>query len=358
MSTKEERQERFLRSITSEDRKFPWPWHKTAEYVLSLRKGAQLEGAVAGQGIGEPQETGEAENEDIVRGLLQVHQQQQQTVAAAEEESRSLRGQLDKSRQQLQNIFMQAQQQQSQMQQMQMQAQQAIQEAAARAEQVQQGAAPEIQKAQQSAAMAQQQATQSRIDLAKLQQVYEQTRRSVLDYKNGIMQAVAQDPVTLAEAQKMQQDQQMAQAQAMQAMQAQAMQAQSANQGGAAQAPEQAGMVVQASRKRSDSVTPVKEIARAIAGQGDRAGYRKALAEKYLNLAANEGAASGQGGAKIPADSLAGEVLKQGELKEKAVKIATQLNETANDLRVLQGGSSKGLDDAVLRALLSRVKSS
>jgi hypothetical protein len=353
MTTKEARQDRFIQSVMGDQRKFPWPWHKTAEFILGLRKGAQLEGALAGQGIAEPQGTPEAENEDIVRGLLQVHQQQQQTVAAAEAEGRMLRTQLDQSKQQLQNLFMQNQQQQAQMQQLSGQAQQAVQQARMQAEQAQQMAGPEIQKAQQEAAMAQQQATQARIEQSKVQQLYEQTRRAVLDYKGSVMQAVSQDPVTLAEAQKMQQDQAMA-AQAQQQAAAQPAQPPQAapEQGGPP--PEQGGgMTAQAAQGsvKTAAATPVQEIARAVAGQGERAGYRRALAEQYLSTSAQQGAKAGQGGTKLPFDSLAAEVLKQGHMGREAVKVAMHLNSVANDLRRLQGGSAKAPDASVLEKI-------
>lgn len=317
-----DRAERFQQGLFGAQRKFPWSWQKTAAYVIDLKKMAQeLAGAPAD--TAEPVE----DKEDIIRGLLQVHQDQQATVAAAEQESRSVREELDQARQSLHQQFQQLQQQQGQMQQLQMQSQQAVQQAQMQAQQLQMTAGPQIQQAQQQAAMAGQEATQAKIQLSQVQQTYEQTRRAVLDYKQRLMEVASQDPVTMAEAQKMQQaqmqQQQMMVAQQQQ-QQAMAQQAQG-QQGGEPQAPEQGqpqeqpqGQPPQGAQGKQRN--PLEALSSMIAGHGERAGIRRAMTANTLMQGMQQGQQQGQGGIVIPEDSLAGMVMKQGSAMAQSLK--------------------------------------
>lgn len=325
MSTREERHEKFASTLIGSDRKFPWPWHKTAAYVLELRKKAQLAPSAADTATGTP--TGERQKDEIIKNLVQVHQDQQASVAAAENEARTMRSELDTSRKQMNQIYTQLQQTQGQLQQMNAQAQQAIAQAKAQTDAVQQSMGPEIQKAQQNAANAADEATRARIELSRLQQIHEQVRQSVLQYKANVMNAVSQDPVTLAEAQRLQQDQQQqVQAQVMQQQQAQAQgvidaksQMAQAERGVPGQvAQQQPGMTAQASagmRKTGaagkGAENPISSLSKAIAGQGERAGFRRAIAAQTLSQAISQGAGGAAGGLRIPTDSMAGQVLQK-----------------------------------------------
>lgn len=340
--SKEDRLEKFAGTVFGSHRTFPWSWAKTADAVMSIRSGAlvkqgqdapaedEMESPIPGPGVGTQETpTPQPDNEDIVRGLLQVHQDQQATVAAAEAESRGVRQQLDQSRQQLQQMYQQIQAQQGQMQQLQGQAQQAVQQAQQQVQAMQQSVAPQMQQAQQAVAMAQQSETQAKLDLARLQQVHEQVRQSVLAWKSDVMNAVAQDPITLAEAQKlMEQQQAMAQSQQMQAQQQAMAQQQAAPQQGAPQgAPPQAQGSPQGGHPQGGGGgggNPIQALSRAVAGQGDRAGMRRAMAQQYFQQAAQQGAEQGQGGMAVPASSLAGQVVQ------------ASLERNADELRALQ----------------------
>lgn len=314
-----DRTERFRQGILGTQRKFPWSWEKTAAFVVDLKKTAQkLAGAPAD--TAEPVE----DKEDIIRGLLQVHQDQQATVAAAEQESRSVREELDQARQSLHQQFQQLQQQQGQMQQMQMQSQQAVQQAQMQAQQLQMTAGPQIQQAQQQAAMAGQEATQAKIQLSQVQQTFEQTRRAVLDYKQRLMEVASQDPVTMAEAQKMQQaqmqQQQMmvAQQQQQQAMAQQAQRQQGGGQEPQAQGQEPEGQPPQGPQGKPRN--PLEALSSMITGGGERAGIRRAMAANTLMQGMQQGQQQGQGGIVIPEDSLAGMVMKQGSAMARSLK--------------------------------------
>lgn len=358
MSTREERREKFASAVLGSQRKFPWPWTKTAEFVVDLRKRAQFGAPTPGA---EGSAAGERQKDEIIKGLVQVHQDQQASVAAAENEARTMRSELDTSRKQMNQIYQQLQMQQGQMQQMHAQAQQALQQARAQTDAVQQSMGPEIQKAQQTAAAAADETTRARIELSRLQQIHEQVRQSVLQYKANVMQAVSQDPVTLAEAQRLQQEQQQqmqaqmlqqqqAQAQGMVNAEAQMAQAQRGVPGQIAQqqpgmmAQQQPGMMAQASAGMPKTATakgaenPIASLSRAIAGQGERAGFRRAIAAQTLAQAIEQAGKGPMGGLRIPFESPAGQILqKRAALIGPLGKVA-DLRDVLTDPRFIGGG--------------------
>lgn len=339
--TSKERAEKFAAAMNNRV-PFRFPWSAQAKYVMNMKK------AAADSRVADPRV-----NDDIVRGLLDVHQQQQATVAAAENEARSLREEIDQAHQQLATITQTLQQTQGQLQQTQAQAQQQVQQAQMQAQTVQSQAGPAVQQAQMQAQQAAMDATNAKMEAAQAKEMTERIRQATMDYKGKILDAVSMDPVTLAAAQDMQRQQQMAQAAQMQGMQQQMQAAAQAEQPGqpgqerptqgqpGAQGPQQGG---------PPGANPLDQLSRMVAGQGERAGMRRAMAEAGLQQGAQQGAQQGQGGIQVPQGSLAEAALKQGAFLESLDK---QANALANDLRVRQGGKPKPPDGSTKLAALA-----
>jgi len=317
--TREERHREIERRI--EGRRSPFTWAQTSEYVMRMRKAASDAKASPAPG----------DNEDIVRGLLSVHQRQQGTVAAAEAEAGSLREQMDQARSQVAGLMQRLQQQTMQMQQVQGQAQQAMQQAQMQVQQVQAQAEPQIAQAQATAQQAQGEVTQLKGEVVRQQGEQERIRQAVLEYKGRLLDVVGQDPVTLEAAQQAQMQQQQAlQVQMQQQGQPQQEQGQPQEQG---QGQEQG----QPAQGRA-----MGELARAVAGQGERAGLRRAMAGQLMSQQTQQ-----QGGVPVPPGSMAEQVLKQGQLEA----VSRLANEEANELRRLQGGPKLAEDGSYQQRL-------
>lgn len=325
--TPQERQERFATIVLQREKHTPFPWQKKANYVLRMKQAA-ADSVMA------------RDNDDIVRNLLGVHQQQQDQVAAAENESRSLREQIDAAQRQIQGITQALQQTQGQLQQTQMQAQAQVQQAQMQAQAIQAQAGPAVQTAEGKAQQAEMAATQAKTEAAEAKQLVERIRQATMDYKGRVLEVVSQDPVTLAAAQDLQRQQQMASAAQAQNAQAQAQQAAAAEQQGQP-APGQPG--------QEQGQNPMDQIARMVAGQGERAGMRRAMADATLQQGAAQGAQQGQGGMQVPQGSLADAALKQGAALATLDKVA---NDLANDLRARQGGRTLPPDRSTSSTLL------
>jgi hypothetical protein len=320
---------------------FRFPWSAQARYVMNMKKAAADSRVPTDPRV----------NDDIVRGLLDVHQQQQQSVAAAENESRSLREEIDQAHQQLATITQNLQQTQGQLQQTQMQAQQQVQQAQMQAQTVQSQAGPAVQQAQMQAQQAAADATTAKMEAAQAKEMTERIRQATMDYKGKILDAVSMDPVTLAAAQDMQRQQQMASAMQAQNTQAAMQQAAAAEQGGQPQQGQQGQPQGQGGEQEpgGQSSNPLDQLSRLVAGQGERAGMRRAMATTSLQQGAQQGAQQGQGGIQVPQGSMAEAALKQGAFLESLDK---QANALANDLRVRQGGQPRPSDGSTKLAAL------
>lgn len=329
-----ERAQHFFDRITDQGRGgFPWPWSKTANWILDLRKSAQdpmiaedelLPATQAGDI--EPRTT--AAVEDVARALVDVNRDQAATVAAAEGEARSLREGMDQLRQQLSQYAEQLRQTQWQAQQTQAQAQQQMQRMQMQSQAAQQSQQMELQQAQQQAAQAAGSVTGAKQEAANEAQRAAEIRQMVSDWKRMLLEVVNRDPVTMREAQDLQMQQQ-AQAQQqmqMQAAQQQQQQAQQA-QAMAAAAPAQGG-------GQGRGAGPMDQLSRLVAGQGERAGLRRAMAEHMMLQQMQQAQSAGQPGMQLP----------QGSLAEQAVKAG---NLMVNELRTLQGGKTKSPDGSI-----------
>lgn len=335
--SREESLEKFASSVMGSGRAFRWPWEtaRTLQYMAGLRKTAQdADLPMVGAARRVDAKTDEANNEDIIRGLLQVHQDQQANVAAAENEARSVRQEMDSAKQQLLQLQQQLQAVQGQSQQVQQQAQMRIQQAQQQLTQMQQAVGPQIQQAKQETVNAQQETTKSKMELADANSRLEQIRQGVMTWKSQFAQLMSQDPVTMEEA-KREAEKMMQQRQQEVAMQQQQ------------QMQQQMEMQAQTQQGGRQNQNPMDQIARMAAGQGARGNVRGAMANQYLQGMAQQGAQQGMGGMQVPGNSPAGMAMKQASAFEKAA------NHVVNQLRVMQGGTATPPDGTVLPFVLA-----
>lgn len=317
--------EKFAQALVGDERRFPWPWERTASHVIKMRRRATEGFGIYKEAQTSPAalEAGSQGKDDIIQGLVNVHQEQQATVAAAEAESRAIRGELDQARKGLLNIQQQLQQQQAQQaqmqQQFQMQTQQAqmqTQQAQMKAQQIEAMAGPQVQQAEQVAAAAKQTELQAKIELAQERQRTAGIQQAILEYKNKIQQVLAQDPVTLSEVNRQQQEQAIAQQQSVQIQQQALAQEQQGQQG--QQGPPQEGQPQEQGQggpppqgQPQGQPNPMEALSKLVAGGGERGRMRQELARQHMTQAAQQGAQQGQGGMQIPEGSLAAGMLQQ-----------------------------------------------